>query len=819
MTGDDIIQQHANMSARFTRVIVTLCAAAALLCLDGQMGPLSFTTRKAIALATALAAVSLTVPRARATPWTWLVILAALAVVARAPSTALAVTAFVVALATLEIAANDPTRSRLIHRGMAGACLSYVALAFVGELIPQTRAVTDSLALAASRYISMVQGVEARLSFTALGGPPVGMAVLVLLWSGRIEGGIGRLVGAIVATCGWFAVLPVVTPDTEAGPVAPFLMGAAHGAFWLAVAAAASEFLPTQTRFPAEAIVRPRCGWMGFACLGAVSAGLCLSGTDFPSSPHKSIVVHNRGGLDWDRPVFGRFGAFSGGMFGLLPVYCRADSYEFSIIDNDAITASDLRNAQILVLINSPKNWEGAERDVVLDFVSRGGSLIVLGDHTDVFGLMRGFNSLLEPMGIRFRFDSAYKARENWRGCQRSAADGVAWGWDDENPGVAVGASLELHGWARPLLVGRYGFSDAGIRQNVMGSFLGNYHLDRGERLGDVVLAATTTLGRGRVMVWGDTSAFQGGLSTNYGRVVGPTLDWLARPAAWSERPWCRSLAAGGLLASMVVVVALARAGLALAVAASLLLGLATPGLVQTTKGDLHAPVDRDVVLIDRSHLPSSGHYEARINPVGPLYTNLVRSGFRVLDMDDWRGQDVVRARGVAFIAPSKPFRQDEIETLLHAEEQGKVVILAVGEPDAAGSRRLLEAHGLAIAARPLGTVSAVGPAASRAEKEKHPRFLDAWPIVTVGGEDPAALAGVDVLQRSGDDVVALFRARGRGGLLLISDTRFFSDMNVEDVYSSWPGNLAFIHDQFKRYLGADPDAVAPLFRSPEKPR
>ena len=70
-----------------------------------------------------------------------------------------------------------------------------------------------------------------------------------------------------------------------------------------------------------------------------------------------------------------------------------------------------------------------------------------------------------------------------------------------------------------------------------MGSFLGNYHYDPGEQLGDVVLVATTTYGRGRIVVWGDTSAFQGGLSSNYRKVVGPMLAWLSRPAAWTERP------------------------------------------------------------------------------------------------------------------------------------------------------------------------------------------------------------------------------------------------------------------------------------------
>ena len=37
----------------------------------------------------------------------------------------------------------------------------------------------------------------------------------------------------------------------------------------------------------------------------------------------------------------------------------------------------------------------------------------MLGDHTDVFGLMCGFNTLLSPLGIEFRFDSAYKVRES----------------------------------------------------------------------------------------------------------------------------------------------------------------------------------------------------------------------------------------------------------------------------------------------------------------------------------------------------------------------------------------------------------------------
>ena len=84
--------------------------------------------------------------------------------------------------------------------------------------------------------------------------------------------------------------------------------------------------------------------------------------------------------------------------------------------------------------------------------------------------------------------------------------------------------------------------------------------------------------------------------------------------------------------------------------------------------------------------MAASGHYEARVNPIGPLYTNLLRSGFRVLDMDDWDRRRSRRAAGIAFVAPQKSFTDEEVEELLKAEEGGAVVILTTGEPDSAGS-------------------------------------------------------------------------------------------------------------------------------------
>jgi hypothetical protein len=982
---------------------ITLGATAALLLLDSELGPASYTLRRAAALAvlaviaawgwtrkSPVAAVEVSDGRggnsllqdgsdgaapsqesgtgispggSAATGWKpasqvgwrivrWAAVIAAMAILAWAPSVPIALLGFVIALAAIEIGAGSRSAGVRLAGGLIPACLSYVAIRFMVDLVPQVGTLAEAVARGGSRYINYTRGFDVHLSFTALGGPAVGLAVLYLLWSGRRAGGIGRIIAAIIVPLAWFALLPAVTPEVAAGPIAAFSRGAYHGLFWLGVAGAVVAFLPAvaiRGESPSPALRAPslqregeedpsrvtgmnaravRSGRLPLIAAGLVAAlaGVCLVGTAFIGpAAGRSVRVVNSGGLDWERPVFGQFGAFSGGMFGLWPVYCRAEGYDFSVVrgpssvvrgsltrtsepgpkmpgrsqqaddgatvrqhpqpfvrspwsvvrgsltrksgrddatigrsnkadegtkggtpttdkettdheprttdkettdhgqrttdKEDTIEPADLEKTQVLVLINSPKIWDERERRTILDFVAHGGSLLVLGDHTDVFGLMRGFNSLLEPLGIRFRFDSAYKARESWRGCQAASSDAVAWGWDDENPGVAVGASLELSGSARPLLVGRYGFSDNGVRENVIGSYLGNYHYDQGERLGDVVLVATTTYGRGRVVVWGDTSAFQG-VSSYYPAAVGPMLAWLSRPAAWTERPAVRVVAALGLLA-VIAWLWLVRGGTreAAVIAVGLLLGLAVPWCLGLPHREARVTIADDMVLFDRSHLPASGHYNAKVNPIGPLYTNLLRSGFRVTEMEDWDPAAIARARGIAFVAPQRSFTAAEVKDVLDAEERGAVVILTAGQPDSAGARRLLDAHGLSLVPRPLGSVSSADPGASRRERETHPRFLDAWPIVTSEGGNPVELPGVEVIYRHGHDVVALFRRTGQGGLLLIADTRFFSDMNVKDMSGYWLGNLALIHELFQRYLGADPDAVKPLFRSPDKPQ
>ena len=124
----------------------------ALLFLDGQLGPASFTLRRAAAL-TVLAVVGAV--RIRGLPQ-WLVAaaaVAALALLPRAPSAPLALVALVIALAAITPAAGWRPGAVPIANGLVAACLSYVLLRFATDLVPQAGAMPAAAGRLGSLYI------------------------------------------------------------------------------------------------------------------------------------------------------------------------------------------------------------------------------------------------------------------------------------------------------------------------------------------------------------------------------------------------------------------------------------------------------------------------------------------------------------------------------------------------------------------------------------------------------------------------------------------------------------------------------------------
>ena len=260
MTDITIAGVSSGSRGRAAGAFVTFAALAALLCLDGRLGPLSFLLRRDVALAVLAVVVVSALGRrgpgdgaarsggagrpVRRVGWRiagWAAVVAAVAIVARAPSVPVALLGFVIALAAIEIGTGAGAGAGAVGDGWipgpVPACLSYVVLRVAVDLVPRAGTIAEATARAGSWWINRARGFDLPLSFTAIGGPAVGLALLYLLWNGRASRMGWRIVAAVVIAAGWFALLPAVTPEVAAGPIAVFSRGAGYGLFWLATAA------------------------------------------------------------------------------------------------------------------------------------------------------------------------------------------------------------------------------------------------------------------------------------------------------------------------------------------------------------------------------------------------------------------------------------------------------------------------------------------------------------------------------------------------------------------------------------------------------
>jgi hypothetical protein len=292
----------------------------------------------------------------------------------------------------------------------------------------------------------------------------------------------------------------------------------------------------------------------------------------------KRIVAYEKGFLNWLKPEYGNmqdnmnFGRLSAGMYGMVQPFVETLGMRFS--RSTDLSAEDLDEADVLVLFYPNRRWKKSQLDRIEEFVERGGSLLVAGEHTiheamkkpgairypgeeeddtleagdEWAGDEEGnrVNDLLERFRMQIAFDSAEFAVGGWLQSYATVSHPVTTGLGDERNtfGVVVGASVEA-GWrARPMIVGRYGIGDVGDRDKQEGgSYMGNSRYDAGERLGDIVLASEKRVLRGRVVLFGDTSSFTNNLIVSGHPFTARLYAYLAAPgplspqSAWRQLP------------------------------------------------------------------------------------------------------------------------------------------------------------------------------------------------------------------------------------------------------------------------------------------
>lgn len=485
--------------------------------------------------------------------------------------------------------------------------------------------------------------------------------------------------------------------------------------------------------------------------------------------------------LDFSVPEPGRYGLIQAGMFGSARDLLEQSGYSIARIDPEALEA-ELADLSVFVVINLQEHLSDAHVAAIWRFVENGGGLFVMGDHTDLFGLMAPTNALLEPVGVRFIFDSAYPLRRGFANGIELRPHPITVGVrDNGDMQIGTGGSLVLDkASVAPVIVGRYSFSDFGNRLNDgQGGLLGNYQHEHGEQLGDLVLAAATEYGKGRVLVFGDTTTYQVLAVPNAAYFAEQTFRFLS--GHWDRN---RSFAWIGLALAAAGALALAFSrggglGLTGGVGA-LALGTAA-GLVLSPEPELPAPeAPERMALVDVRHIPRMPLRFFTEGAVGGFYTAIQRAGFLPIGDRRASGADLDRYGMAAYLDPAEPLSEDERQGLGRLLARGGTVVVAAGWPHRQGATDVLSLCGLRLDHVPLG------PAKPEWQGQKV-EFVDAWPLTAAAG-----VSMQPVLTWHDRAIVAETRI-GAGRCVAFGDSRFFQDSYFEGEYDFHPINVRFI--------------------------
>ncbi|MHC4535322.1 MAG: DUF4350 domain-containing protein [Planctomycetota bacterium] len=516
----------------------------------------------------------------------------------------------------------------------------------------------------------------------------------------------------------------------------------------------------------------------------------------YPGKPDlqgKKIVFYEKGFLNWLKPTHGQYGRLSSGMYGMLPVFI--ESLGASSLISPDLSDKDLQDADALVLLFPDDLWAEGQLERIWDFVNRGGSLLVMSEHTtrDENGNNR-FNEVLEPTSIRVEFDSGTFAVGGWLQSYEAIAHPATTGVPDERNqfGVVIGASLETNWPARPLLIGRWGWSDMGDEGSGR-AMMGNGHYDSGEKLGDLILAAEQPIGKGRVIAFGDTSGLTNGINVSSHVFNSRLFGYLAGGKRNAHPIWRQLL--GILICGLLLGLLTQQRGegrialITLCLAGSLATSTAISRSAREILPDGRYKIPNNLAYIDTSHLEANSGESWRPEGIGGFILTLMRNGYLTLSLPELTAERLVRSDLLVSVAPSRSFSKTEQTAIREFVLNGGTFILMAGLDRAGSSHSLLSMLGFSIGnpgpnpiePEVMGHFKSPYLESTDGIQRVHVRFHAAWPVSC---NDPTARV---IAYGHNNLPVITLRQLGAGKVVVIGDTCFVANKNLE-----WEGGEPF---------------------------
>jgi hypothetical protein len=244
----------------------------------------------------------------------------------------------------------------------------------------------------------------------------------------------------------------------------------------------------------------------------ALVAGMGLAGAagfDDPGQMKRGRVLIDESHCNWEwtREPFDT-AAF--GIRAEYNYYCLAQYlghyYEVKVSE-DSLSAAVLDSTDVLVIKTPTAPFTTDEIEAVTGFVKSGGGLLLIGDHTNLFGMSAYLNAIAARFGMRFRFDDTFDLQTTGLSTFRRPR---CWFHpairDLKIFGFLTSCSIE-GGWGvQPVIVGSgLGSEDADYGHP---NFFGDIAYDLRDRFGLFLQAGARRWGRGRVLLFTDSTCF-----------------------------------------------------------------------------------------------------------------------------------------------------------------------------------------------------------------------------------------------------------------------------------------------------------------------
>jgi hypothetical protein len=376
-----------------------------------------------------------------------------------------------------------------------------------------------------------------------------------------------------------------------------------------------------------------------------------------------------------------------------------------------------LADLDVLVLKVPTAPYTAAEIEAVMRFVRRGGGLLLIGEHTDVFGTGYHLNAIARRFGFEYRYDCLFGIDSVFE--QYYVPPFVAHPVVRYVRGMDFATSCSL----RPLQPwrGRSVITSTGLKNAQADYHVSNFYpqaVDRADmRYGAFVQLWAVRHGRGRVLAFSDSTIFSNFCTFEPGKaeLMLGMIEWLNHRDRWGHvRPW---LLAAGLLLAGAGVMRLRRVGegwnLAVVGSAGLCaLSIAVVREIQRRQFPPPPPLRPWVqVTIDRTAcdgpLSKNGFIEGKSNGFGIFERWILRLGYFT------RREQGLSALGgdlVVFLYPSRPVEDAYLAALeRYVTNGGRVLVLDSAENTNSTAAALLAPFGLTLEAHPQpdGTVTA----------------------------------------------------------------------------------------------------------------